>query len=313
MRWRHYAIVLFCLGVGLSEGFTTGGRTLSKSCQRIDCSARMMATAVNGQEEANGKENVSSSHALPLLHRVPRHVAFICDGNSRWAEARGLPSSAGHAAGADRLMKCLETLKELGVECCTMYGFSTENWKRSEREIRDILRVIEDTGDRFYARALRENVRVKILGNVEDERIPPSLRSVLQKLEKDTSRGGTAQQLTVCLAINYGGRQDIVNAGVRMAKAVAAGDIDAADITEETVASYLYTADVPDPDLIIRTGGEQRLSNFLLWNMAYAELYFSNTLWPDFDGTCVREAIGWYSSRSRRFGGRVNALTTPTR
>lgn len=194
------------------------------------------------------------------------------------------------------------------MECCTFYGFSTENWKRTPEEIRDILYVMEQTARKFYGRAIAEHVRVKILGDLEDPRIPDGLREILQKLEQDTFE--LPSTLTVCIAINYGGRQDILNASLKMAQAIADGELNADEVTEDDFSSLLFTSDIPDPDLMIRTGGEKRLSNFLLWNCAYSELYFSPDLWPDFDEASIAEALEWYSTRSRRFGGRKNAKAT---
>mmetsp|Transcript_31066 Transcript_31066/g.51320 ORF Transcript_31066/g.51320 Transcript_31066/m.51320 type:complete len:363 (+) Transcript_31066:176-1264(+) len=250
---------------------------------------------------------------------VPKHVAFICDGNSRWAEARYLPAAIGHAAGADKLLDCIDSLQKAGVEYCTIYGFSTENWSRNEKEIRDILAVIEQTAKQY-----RANVKVKILGDMEDPRLPTSVRDALLKIERDTHAAAAStlkdgddvsqkqQQLTVCVAINYGGRQDIVNASLKLAKAIAEGRIDPSEVTEDTFGSLLFTADIPDPDLVIRTGGDQRISNFLLWNLAYAELYFSDGLWPDFDELELNKALVWFASRSRRFGGRVPSSQSPS-
>jgi undecaprenyl diphosphate synthase len=270
--------------------------------------------------ERRQHDNDEFTRALPNKSRgssTPRHVAFICDGNSRWAEARFLPASAGHAAGADCFVRCLDTLKRLGVNFCTIYGFSTENWRRPQQEIRDILAIMEHTAKNFYGRAsLRENVHVKILGDLEDERIPSSLRDTLKRLERDTAEADASAveiqltpiddspKLTLCIAVNYGGRQDILNASRKIAEAVSGGELNASDLSEGDFASMLCTSQVPDPDFIIRTGGEQRLSNFLLWNAAYAELYFTDTLWPDFDEASLEEALNWYAKRSRRFGGR---------
>lgn len=245
---------------------------------------------------------------------IPRHVAFICDGNSRWARARDLPAVAGHAAGADRLVDIIDSLNAAGVQYCTMYGFSTENWKRSPTEIRDILAVMEQSARRFYNRALQENVRVKILGDLTDNRIPRSLLEILGRLERETNNRSAAnheKRLTLCLAINYGGRRDIVNASKELAAQVRDGKIKVDDITEETFASCLSTNEIPDPELVIRTSGESRLSNFLLWDVAYAELYFTDVLWPDFDDDCVAEALRWYSQRRRRFGARQPAESKP--
>lgn len=241
---------------------------------------------------------------LTLSRRLPRHVAFVCDGNSRWAKARYLPASVGHAAGADRILESLTTLQKAGVEYCTMYGFSTENWKRSPKEIRDILLLIEQVATSYYQRALDDNVRFKILGDIDDVRIPASLRDALRTLERETAgNGSNTKQLTVCLAVNYGGRRDIINASLQLAKAIAAGQIDPATVTESDFSALLCTNGVPEPDLVIRTGGEKRLSNFLLYDAAYAELFFTDTLWPDFSASRLDEALAWFASRSRRFGG----------
>lgn len=271
-------------------------------CSRSQTRHRLSASDRNGEHtERNGHQ-----HPSLIENTIPRHVAFICDGNSRWALARGLPASAGHLAGADRLIDTLETLKRSGVECCTFYGFSTENWKRSDAEIRDILYVMEQTARKFYDKAVKEHVRVKILGDLEDSRIPRGLQEILYKLERDTA-DFSPTTLTVCIAINYGGRQDILNASVKLSQAIASGELKEDQVTEDDFSSLLYTSDIPDPDLMIRTGGEKRLSNFLLWNCAYSELYFSQDLWPDFDEASILEALEWYSSRSRRFGGRMTS------
>jgi undecaprenyl diphosphate synthase len=241
---------------------------------------------------------------------MPRHVALICDGNSRWARARNLPAVAGHAAGAERSVQVLRALRDTGqVTHCTMYAFSTENWKRPESEIRDIWTVMEQTAKRLYSAVLEENMILRVVGDLSDDRIPASLREILQSLEQETLEKSTFipgengdTPVTLCLAINYGGRQDILNASKRLAKLIANGEVDPDSVTEETFAACLDTSNVPDPDLIIRTSGEKRLSNFLLWNAAYAELYFTDTLWPDFDAASVRDALDWFSKRRRRFG-----------
>lgn len=240
---------------------------------------------------------------------TPEHVAFICDGNSRWAASRSLPASVGHAAGADRLLSILECLKSKGVKVCTMYGFSTENWSRPAEEINDIFTIMEQTALGFREKALAEGVRVKILGDLDDERLPRSLRGVLLVLEQDTfsvaaTKGGAQEGLMVCLAVNYGGRADIVSASRKLSDAISQGVIGADEVDDSVFGSYLHTAGVPDPDLIIRTGGEQRLSNFLLWNAAYSELYFTDKLWPDFNEASLDEALDWYTGRIRRFGSR---------
>ena len=269
----------------------------------------------------------------PSIKQIPRHVGIVCDGNSRWATAHHLPTISGHLAGAERLVDVLTALRQQGVQYCTLFGFSTENWQRSDREVQDILCVMEQTARQFYARAVQEQVSIRILGNLQDERIPDSLRSILVRLEKDTANRFSAtsttttvcspgssssllsnnlhniqqqQQsaLTLCIAINYSGRQDIVQATQRLCRLVADGTLHPDEITPDLFASSLSTAGLPDPDLIIRTSGESRLSNFLLWDAAYAELYFTDTYWPDFDANTLQEALKWYAQRCRRFGAR---------
>ena len=239
--------------------------------------------------------------------KVPKHVAFVCDGNSRWAKSRNLPTSVGHGVGADRLLDVLAFLKEDGIAYCTMYGFSTENWQRPTAEVAEILNVMEITARGFRDRALKEGYRVIVLGNLDDKRIPTGLRDILQKLERETAtttNDSKQPTLTVCLAVNYGGRQDIVDASLQLAKEIANGNIHPDDVTEDTVASLLCTSGIPDPDMIIRTSGECRLSNFLLWNIAYSEIYFTPELWPDFRNDSWKAALAWYLQRKRRFGSR---------
>ena len=270
----------------------------------------------------------TATHSTPATdfaahrpHPPPKHVALICDGNSRWAEERNLPQSVGHAKGADALTSVLRYMNSLGVQICTFYGFSTENWSRSKQEISDIWTIMERTANSFRDMAIEENVRIRILGNLDDDRIPISLRRTLDQLVKDTGgdvsyvanknercddgNDDETKSLLVCLAINYGGRSDIVRASKEIAKLVQKGELaNIDDINEDTFERHLCTLGVPDPDLIIRTGGEQRLSNFLLWDLAYSELYFTDELWPDFDSDSVDDALEWYSGRCRRFGGR---------
>jgi len=272
---------------------------------------------------------------------IPRHCAFICDGNARWARQRYLPDAIGHARGASTLIAVLGRLKERGVKFATFYGFSTENWSRPAAEIRDIWSVVEKTAVAFREKAMRERIRVKILGNLEDERVPANARNCLRALERDTSIFGTElsngafsadcnsspaskteslvcfptgdanngtgdkeSEMTLCIAVNYGGRKDILNASLQIADDLSKGKIEAKDVDETTFQSYLYTSDVPEPDLCVRTGGERRLSNFLLWDLAYSELYFTDILWPDFDVNCVDSTLDWYIGRTRRYGGR---------
>jgi undecaprenyl diphosphate synthase len=206
-----------------------------------------------------------------------------------------------------------------GTDFVTLYGFSTENWKRSRREVQEIFQVMEMTArsvlwrhrrqqqqqqQRRPAKGQRRPVQVRILGDLDDVRIPHGLRGALRELQDATCDDDDVDPLTVCLAINYGGRQDIVRAVQRLARDVAEGTLDPQFITADSIAHELCTSDIPDPDMIIRTSGERRLSNFLLWDCAYSELYFTDTLWPDFDTACWEEALSWYQQRQRRFGAR---------
>ncbi|CAB9526022.1 Ditrans,polycis-undecaprenyl-diphosphate synthase ((2E,6E)-farnesyl-diphosphate specific) [Seminavis robusta] len=276
--------------------------------QRVSStSLQLQSSHKKDTPDKNNNHNLPSQQQDSL--KIPRHVALICDGNSRWAKKRGLPSSAGHVAGANQLVNILDALKESGVEYATLFAFSTENWKRPQSEIDDLMRIMEESSHKFYHKAMREHVQVQILGDLQDARIPASLRRALRKLQDDTAVK-TAQStqrppFTVCFAINYGGRQDIVNASLKLAQAIANGTIAPDQVDEALFASMLCTRDIPDPDLVIRTSGECRLSNYLLWNIAYAELYFCNDIyWPDFDQKSWNRALQWYSQRTRKFGGR---------
>lgn len=243
----------------------------------------------------------------PIISTIsPKHVAFICDGNARWAQQRNQSAVFGHRQGAQRLIDTLPVLRQHNVQCCTMFAFSTENWNRSPLEIREVFRVMEQTANDFYETACQEDICIRILGNLEDERIPASLVQILQRLQIDTRNTETSSQTTFILnlAVNYGGRQDLVQAAQQLARQVQSGTLQPDDITEDSLASVLSTQHLPDPDLIIRTSGEYRLSNFLLWNAAYAELYFTDLLWPDFDQEQLEIALEWYAERQRRFGGR---------
>lgn len=258
----------------------------------------------------NEKQSISTDLISESL-ALPKHVAIICDGNSRWAKARGLPAAAGHAAGAERLVQVLQTLQKMGVSYCTLYCFSTENWERPVNEIDDLMRVMEQTARRFREQVLASEARIKVLGDLDDQRIPSGLRSILTQIEDETAAIDVSEpRQTVCLAINYGGRHDILSAAKRLAQeAIASSDSSYIDsLTEDDLASNLGTGGIPDPDLLIRTSGEHRISNFLLWNIAYAEIYFTDTLWPDFDSNCVSRALSWFSRRHRRFGSRETVM-----
>ncbi len=239
--------------------------------------------------------NSGTSAAAPA---VPRHVAIIMDGNGRWAKARGLPRSAGHRAGAEAARKALRAAGEAGVECLTLYAFSSENWRRPKAEISDLTALL-----RFYVKKEledlhKEGIRLRVLG---DHNAFES--DVARLVDKAVERTRDNDRMTLAIALNYGSRAELVNAARRMAEAVAAGEISPDEIDEARIDGALDTGGLPPLDLLIRTSGEQRLSNFLLWQAAYAELLFIDTLWPDFDGDTMRSALAEYARRERRYGG----------
>lgn len=228
---------------------------------------------------------------------IPRHIAFIMDGNGRWAQKRGLKRTAGHREGSQTLKKLIKELDALGVEYATFYAFSTENWKRPEEEVSELMHLFEQYLDELESNS-DNNFRICFIG--DRTRLDNSLQEKMARYEKASSdRDG----LCVCIAINYGGRDEITNAAKRICELSRDGFLDSEKITPELFDSMLYTANIPPVDLLVRTGGEQRLSNFLLWQSAYAELYFCGTLWPDFNKVSLLKAIKEFSGRNRRFGG----------
>jgi undecaprenyl diphosphate synthase len=231
---------------------------------------------------------------------VPRHVAIIMDGNGRWAAARGLPRVEGHRRGVEALRKTVRAAGELGISVLTIFSFSSENWSRPQSEIRDLLSLLRRFIRNDLAELHKRNVRVRIIGERED--LARDIRSLLEEAE-DLTRDNDGVQLVV--AFNYGARQEIARAARRLALEVAAGRLSPDAITPELLAQHLDAPDVPDPDVIIRTSGEQRLSNFLLWQAAYSELVFVPINWPDFDRSALEAAIAEYRRRERRFGGLI--------
>ncbi len=232
------------------------------------------------------------------IHPVPQHIAIIMDGNGRWAKKRGLPRTAGHAAGAEAFRRTANYCRKIGVKYLTVYAFSTENWKRSEEEIAGIMNLM----GKYLKEALRDmdknKVRFKVFGDIS--RLSPQL----QKLCTDAQeRSAAYNDVQVNFCLNYGGRDELVRAARAFAEEVKAGKYTPEDLTEELMSKYLYSADVPDPELIIRPSGELRTSNFLLWQSAYSEYVFLNVLWPDFKEKDLDAAIEQYNSRNRRFGG----------
>jgi len=229
---------------------------------------------------------------------VPRHVAIIMDGNGRWAKARGLPRSAGHRAGAEAARKALRAAGEAGVECLTLYAFSSENWRRPAAEISDLTALLRFYVKRELNSLHREGIRLKVLG---DHKAFES--DVARLVDEAVVRTAGNSRMTLAIALNYGARGELVQAMRRLGEDVKAGTLAPGEIDEARIEATLDTHDLPPLDLLIRTSGEQRLSNFLLWQAAYAELLFVDTLWPDFDGETMRAALGEYARRERRYGG----------
>ena len=223
----------------------------------------------------------------------PKHVAIIMDGNGRWAKERGLPRLAGHEAGGKNIRPVVKIFADYGVRCLTLYAFSTENWSRPRIEVRGLLGLLTRKIDQETQAFNRENIRLVHLGRLD--RLSPKLREKV-KAAVEVTKNNTG--LTLCLAFDYGSRDEIVKA----ARCIVDADIPGNTIDESLFVRYLYCPDIPDPDLIIRTGGENRLSNFLLWQAAYSELYFTQVLWPDFGRNEVEEALSEYKHRQRRFG-----------
>lgn len=236
--------------------------------------------------------------ALDERLAVPRHVAVILDGNGRWAKRRGLPRTMGHKEGCITVEKTVEIAARMGIEYLTVYGFSTENWKRSAEEVGALMQLFRYYMVRLLKVAKANNVRVKMIG--DRSRFDKDIIEGIGRLERETA-GNTG--LTFVIAVNYGGRDEIRRAAAKLARDCADGKVCPEEITQEVFASYLDTAGMPDPDLLIRTSGELRLSNYLLWQLAYTELYVTDCLWPDFDQAELEKAIVQYNQRDRRFGG----------
>jgi undecaprenyl diphosphate synthase len=230
---------------------------------------------------------------------VPRHVAIIMDGNGRWAKRRGLPRLAGHRAGAEAVRRTLRAARRYGVDCVTLYAFSSENWKRPEEEISDLTGLMKQFIRSEIGEIDKGGIRLKIIG--DHRAFEPEAAAMV---DEAVSRTAANTQGTLAVALNYGAQDELARAMRKLGDAVKAGALDPADITPERIAAELDTADLPPLDLLVRTSGEQRLSNFLLWQAAYAELYFTETLWPDFDEACFAEAIASFARRERRYGGR---------
>lgn len=236
------------------------------------------------------------SQNMPLdPNRVPQHVAIIMDGNGRWAKAKGLPRTAGHIEGVETVRKITAEAARMGIKYLTLYTFSTENWNRPVAEIEALMGLIlQNLGDEIF---MKNDVRFRIIG--QRERLPERVREGIRGLEKRTENN---QGMTMIVALSYSARWELTEAARQIAREVKDGTLDMADITEDTVSQHLTTNFMPDPDLLIRTGGEQRISNYLLWQSAYSEFYFCDTFWPDFNEDCLHRAVADYQQRQRRYG-----------
>jgi undecaprenyl diphosphate synthase len=235
--------------------------------------------------------------ATPTPRPVPRHIAIIMDGNGRWAQARGLPRIAGHRHGAEAARRAVTAAAELGVPYLTLFGFSSENWRRPSGEIHDLMGLLRHYLRGEIAELHRNGVRLRVIGELG--RLDPDIIEMIERAEAMTRDNA---RITVTIALSYGGRAEIVAAVRAIAQRVQSGSLAAAAIDEDCFTRYLFTAGLPDPDLLIRTSGEQRISNFLLWQSAYSEFFFTKTLWPDFSKHDLEEAIDEFCGRDRRYG-----------
>lgn len=229
---------------------------------------------------------------------VPRHVAIILDGNGRWAKKRLLPRNAGHVAGSKNVEKICKAAWDMGIEYVTMYAFSTENWSRPQSEVDALMKLLHQYLSDCLKTSEKNNMQVRVIGDIS--KLEPDLRNRIQELEEYSAKN---TGLHFQVALNYGSRDEITRAVRKMAQDIEKGELASEDITEQTISSYLDTKGIPDPDLMIRTSGEQRLSNYLLWQLAYTEFYFTDVLWPDFDKNELEKAVEYYKNRDRRFGG----------
>ena len=235
----------------------------------------------------------------PPVDKPLSHVAIIMDGNGRWAEKRGLPRQAGHREGVAAARRAIETAKELGLSHLTLYSFSTENWGRPESEVRDLMNLMRTYIESDLPKLVSENIRIRIIG--DKKTLPADIRLLVNRAEKETADN---TGYTLQIAFNYGGRDEIIRAMRALAQDISQGAVSPDEIDEQKIASVLDTGDAPDPDLVIRTSGERRISNFLLWQAAYAEYIFLNEYWPDFSRDVFLRAVDDYHARERRFGRR---------
>jgi undecaprenyl diphosphate synthase len=237
------------------------------------------------------------------FENLPRHIAIILDGNGRWASKRSLPRTAGHEHGAGAVRTAVRGSHDRGIKFLTLYAFSVANWSRPKDEVDALMRICTEFAEGEREDLLRRGIKVQIIGELED--VPTRTRRAMERLIEDTAHGET---MTLALALNYGGRRDMVNAMRALAVRARAGIVIPEEINEETLREFLTTSTMPDPDLVVRTGGERRLSDFLLFESAYAELFFTETFWPDFSEATLDEALAAYSRRQRRYGRVVETV-----
>jgi undecaprenyl diphosphate synthase len=232
---------------------------------------------------------------------IPRHVAIIMDGNGRWAKKRKLPRIMGHKAGAECVKDIVKTARNLNLEVLTLYAFSTENWKRPSIEVQGLMTLLKTYLKSEIQNMLENNISLRCIGEIE--RLQPDIQKILTQVIRETTlKTEDKPSMVLNLALSYGSRAEILRAARIMAEKCVSGQYNPEDFSEQLFASHLYTGGLPDPDLLIRTGGESRLSNFLLWQLSYAELYITETMWPDFKGESFIEALRYYQNRERRFG-----------
>ncbi len=231
--------------------------------------------------------------------KIPEHIAIIMDGNRRWAREKGIETKEGHKAGAENLEEIAKYCNDIGVKYLTVYAFSTENWKRSKDEVSALMLLLKNYLKKFSKNANKENIRINVLGNLNnlEDGLKKSINEAIDRTKKCTG-------LTINIAFNYGGRDEITNAMKKIAQKIKNNEIDVNDINEDLITQNLYTENQPDPDLLIRPGGELRTSNFLPWQLVYSEFYFTDKYWPDFSNSDLEEAIKVFNKRNRKFGGK---------
>ncbi|MGC8604528.1 MAG: isoprenyl transferase [Desulfomonilaceae bacterium] len=248
-----------------------------------------------------------SSSSVPSENVIPTHVAIIMDGNGRWAKKRFLPRLEGHRQGAKSVRRAVEFCRRNGIKFLTLYAFSTENWQRPEAEVSGLMKLLSQFVDSEIDEIHKNDIRFNIIGEIE--RLPDFVKNKIEASLEKTSNNKT---MVLTIALSYGGRQEIIEASIKIHEAMMSGNLKKEEINEQVFSSLLNTKNLPDPDLLIRTGGEIRISNFLLWQLAYAELYFTDLLWPDFDDQAFWAAIEQFRSRQRRFGKISEQINIPS-